>query len=186
MTQYQRREATPNQTIIVLIYLMISTVALVYSMIKFWPYEPLLGNSTSVVTYLNSRFDIHDEIRLLLLVTFAGGLGGMVHALRSFVWYVGNQDLESNWIPMYILTPFIGTVIGLVFYIVIRGGFYSPETITKEPNLFVFVALACITGMFTEQAIMKLKEISEAILTKPETGKDKDKKNNTEKENPGN
>ena len=96
----------------------------------------------------------------------------MVHALRSFVWYVGNQKLESNWIPMYILKPINGTLIGLVFYIVIRGGFYSPENMNQETNLYVFVALSSIVGMFTEQAIEKLKIIAEAILTEPAKGRD--------------
>jgi len=98
--------------------------------------------------------------------------------LRSFVWYVGNRKLERSWIPSYLLRPFIGAVIGVVFYLVIRGGFYSPENTSGQSNPFIFIALACITGMFSEQAISKLKEVAEALLTKPETVRTP-KKNNT-------
>ncbi|MBA7712317.1 hypothetical protein ES703_121291 [subsurface metagenome] len=169
--------------VIVAAYLILMSCILIYSIVKFWP-QTLAQNVNSTysdVSFLIWTMKISDEIKLLLLVASAGALGSMVHALRSFVWYVGMREIKRSWLPTYIMKPFIGTVIGLVFYLVIRGGFFSPQATVQETSPFGFVALSCITGMFSEQAVMKLKEVAETLLSQAEIGNDhaevKDKKN---------
>lgn len=41
-----------------------------------------------------------DEIRLLLIVIFAGSLGSLVHSIRSLYWYIGNRELVWSWTVM--------------------------------------------------------------------------------------
>jgi hypothetical protein len=59
-----------------------------------------------------------------------------------------------------------------IFYLVIRGGFLSPQAGFKEISPFGFASLAAIVGMFSEQAVLKLKEVTETVLAKPKPGED--------------
>ena len=67
------------------------------------------------------------EVRLLLIVILSGALGSLVHTLRSIYWYVGNKSLKWSWLSMYVLLPFCGAALALVFYFVVRGGFFVPQ-----------------------------------------------------------
>jgi IPT/TIG domain len=118
---------------------------------------------------------ISEEQRLLLLVLLAGALGGVIHAIRSLGWYVGNRKLVWSWAPWYALLPLLGSLVALVFYLVIRGGFFSPQASAQAgtPNVFGFVAFSALIGMFTNQAVAKLKETFEALLAAHEEGKDR-------------
>lgn len=112
-----------------------------------------------------------DEERLLLIVAFAGALGSLVHALRSFYWYVGNRELVLSWIAMYILLPIVGALMGLILYFTIRGGLI-PQVPIQQTSTFGFVALSALVGMFSVQAALKLRDIAETMFTKAGEGKE--------------
>lgn len=156
--------------ILITVYLILLTLLLLHGLGQFWPEGTESGKSD--VTFLFWTFSVSGEVRLLILIAFAGALGGLVRALRSLYWYIGNRDLRWSWLPMYILLPFVGTTLGLVFYFVIRGGFFSPQATVEQTSPFGFVALASLVGLFTEQAVLKLKEVAETLLAKPQQGKD--------------
>ena len=113
-----------------------------------------------------------DEERLLILVMTAGALGSLVHALRSAYWYVGNRNLVRSWIPKYLLLPFCGAILAVLFYFVVRGGFFSPQTSSMHTSQYGFCALACLVGLFSEQAVLKLKQVAETVFMTTEQGKD--------------
>lgn len=108
-----------------------------------------------------SSSDTEAETNLLLLVLLAGGLGAMVSVFRSFIWYVGHGQLFVEWVPYYLLRPFVGATLAIVFFLVIRGGFAQG---LAQNNPFGFVALAAIIGLFSEQAAEKLREIAETVF----------------------
>jgi hypothetical protein len=110
------------------------------------------------------------DFRLLLIVALAGALGSTLHSLRSFYWYVGQGELVWRWVAKYVLLPFVGATIALVFYLVIRGGLFSTQGSTELVSPYGFAALAALVGLFSEQAVLKLKEIAENIFTKPAPG----------------
>jgi hypothetical protein len=59
-----------------------------------------------------------------------------------------------------------------MFYFVIRGGFFSPQSDFSQTSPFGFAALSAMVGLFSEQAVLKLKQVAETILSKPESGAD--------------
>jgi hypothetical protein len=122
------------------------------------------------ITFLAWQFKLWDEQRLLLLVLFAGALGSILHDLRSAYWYIGNRKFVRSWIAMSLVLPFAGATLALIFYLVVRGGFFSPQSSFKETSPFGFAAFAALIGMFSPQAVLKLKEVAETLLTKPGTG----------------
>ncbi|HEU4456681.1 MAG TPA: IPT/TIG domain-containing protein [Longimicrobium sp.] len=113
-----------------------------------------------------------DEQRLLILVMLGGALGSLLHALRSLGWYIGNRELVKSWIPRYFFLAFVGAALASVFYVVVRGGFFSPGTSVESTSPFGFLAFAMLVGLFSEQAILKLKDVAESLLSKPKEGRD--------------
>jgi hypothetical protein len=103
-------------------------------------------------------------------VLLAGALGSILHDLRSVYWYIGNRSLVRSWLAMYIVLPFAGATLALIFYLVIRGGFFSPQSSFKETSPFGFAAFAALIGMFSPQAVLKLREVAETLLAKPQPG----------------
>ncbi len=124
------------------------------------------------VTFFGVTWKISDEQRLLILVVAAGALGSLVHALRSAYWYVGNRNLVRSWIPKYILLPFCGATLAVLFYLIVRGGFFSTRAGLPQTSPFGFCALACLVGLFSEQAVLKLKQLAETVFMTAEQGKD--------------
>lgn len=127
-----------------------------------------------VISFFNGRFTprIHAETRLLLLVMLAGALGSLMHALRSLYWYTGNREMVWSWAAYYFLLPLTGAILAVIFYFVVRGGFFSPQASFQNTSPFGFAALSALVGLFSPQATLKLKEVAETIFTKPGAGKD--------------
>lgn len=156
-------------------FLVLMVALCLYGLVVLWPTPIPAGepneNTTSAITVFVWTFQIYDEVRLLLIVSLAGTLGTLVHEIRSLYWYIGNRDLVRSWIAKYVMQPFAGTALAVVFYLVIRGGFFSPQAGFKQTSPFGFAALAAMVGMFSEQAVLKLKEVAETVLAKPKPGK---------------
>lgn len=117
------------------------------------------------------RACLYPEERLFLIVLFAGALGGLLHALRSFYWYLGNRKLVVSWTGFYLTLPFAGALMAFVFYLVIRGGF-TQSTGIDDTNPFGFAALAVLVGLFTEQAAQRLKDVAETAFARVKPGAD--------------
>ncbi len=118
------------------------------------------------------KFVLYNDARLFVLVLLAGALGACVHALRSISWYVGNRGFVTSWLLYYYLRPFMGLGLAAIFYFVVRGGFFSPTANFSETSPFGFCALAALIGLFSENAVLKLKDIADVFFVKPKSGAD--------------
>lgn len=132
---------------------------------------PTVTTGTDFKTVSILGFDLSIEARLVLIVALSGALGGLVHSLRSFYWYLGNRELVWSWVGMYLLMPFVGTTLGVVFYLIVRGGFFSPQSTVQQTSPFGFAAMAALVGLFSEQAVLKLQKVAETVLTEASEGK---------------
>lgn len=130
------------------------------------------GDQTLTKLFWVMPLCLSDEERLFLIVMFSGALGGLVHSLRSFYWYAGNRKLVLSWAGFYVTLPILGATLATVFYVVVRGGFFSPQSEISDTSPFGFAALAALVGMFTEQAVEKLKRIMESTFADAPKGKD--------------
>ena len=113
---------------------------------------------------------IWGETRLLFIVMLCGFLGSLIYSLRSLFWYAGNRQLVWSWIPMTTLVPIVGSMVAVVFYLVLRGGLFSPTTSISDTSPFGFAAMSALVGMFINETVLKLKSIFETIMTKKEQG----------------
>ena len=95
----------------------------------------------------------------------AGAIGSYIHASSSFVDYLGNRTLISSWVWWYLLRPFIGMMLALLFYFVFRGGFITAgvnsggEGAASYINPFGIAAMGGLVGMFSKIATDKLNEV---------------------------
>lgn len=99
---------------------------------------------------------------VLLLVLFAGALGGTLHSILSLSWYVGNRDFKWSWVPIYAFRPLTGAALACIFFLGINGGLI---TSANPSNRLWIIGLAALVGLFSAQGFQKLKTIFEAIFT---------------------
>lgn len=111
---------------------------------------------------------------LFLMAMLAGALGSLLHSLRSLYWYAGNRRLVWSWAMMYMLLPFSGAVLSTIFYIIIRAGFLptTGTTPTVPSTPFGFAAMGALVGLFSEEAVLKLKQVAETVFARAPIGKD--------------
>jgi hypothetical protein len=178
--------AKPWQITLMGFGLVIVSLSLAYLLLRLWPagLKPEASGSELQMIYLWSGkrlgFEVSNDVRLILLVMVAGGLGSFIHTATSFGDFVGNQTLSRSWIWWYLLRPFIGMILAVVFYLVIRGGFLSAGTEAGSVNPFGIAALAGLVGMFSKQASDKLNEVFNTLFkTAPGAGDSKRKDNLT-------
>jgi hypothetical protein len=157
------------------LYLIALTVVLIIAIIQFWPSSATMRSSSESALqarFLLWTFHLPNEGRLLLIVVLAGALGGQVRSLRSLAWYVGNKQLKRCWISQYILTPFVGAILAVVSYFIVRAGFCPANSTVQQVNIFGFAGLATIVGIASEHVALKLKQVANTLFTKPVQGKD--------------
>lgn len=115
--------------------------------------------------FFGTTVTINQELRLLLLVLFAGCLGSATFALKSVADYVGDQKLYESWFAFYLVQPLEGGGIAFIFYVVLRGGLFTGSTIdVKAGNQWGIIAIAALVGVFSDQAFAKLREVFETLF----------------------
>lgn len=159
------------------LYHLLMVLVLVYCLFKIWPNYTTDDNGKVVavnsINIFGEVISAGSEAGLLLLVMVAAALGSYIHASTSFVSYVGNKSLVMSWVWWYILRPFIGVALALVFYFVIRGGLLAGGTGANDISIFGITAISGLVGMFSKQATDKLGELfNDLFRTKKGEGDD--------------
>jgi len=146
---------------------------LLYALWEFWPTQAIIAAKTpqSVHMFGISR-NVSTEIRFFAIVAIAGALGGVMHSTRSLAWYVGHKDLKWRWVPYYVVTIVLGAGLASVFYLVVRGGLFGGQASSADVNPYGFAAVAALVGLFTEQALVMLKNVAAEVFAPSEQGKD--------------
>src|SRR5437764_1557064 len=153
-----------------------ASVVALYALWAFWPSEaPKPG--TGVAEHKTVHFfwisrGLSRESLFFVMVAIAGALGGMVHVVKSFSWYVGNRLLKWSWVPFYLLKPVLGAAMATVLYFIIRAGFFSPSASTSQTSPYGFAAVSALAGLFSDQAAEKLRRVASEIFEEAEQGRD--------------
>jgi hypothetical protein len=59
-----------------------------------------------------------------------------------------------------------------VFYVVLRAGLFSPSTSVSEVSPYGFCAVSVLVGLFSEQAMEKLRQVAANVFAERPTGRD--------------
>jgi hypothetical protein len=165
-----------------LVAMLVGAVLTLLQLWIFWPTSLKTANGSGkgglpaekVVDYLGiSQFNLSTEACFFIIVAAAGALGGIIHATRSLAIYTGTRTLRWSWIPYYLLLPLIGALGGTLFYLVLRAGLFSPSTEVDQASPFGFAAVAALAGLFSQQALEKLRELAGQIFTQVKVTEDR-------------
>lgn len=151
--------------VLFLLYFVVLSVVALGFLVGAWPNQPqpmeLFGGLISI-TLPNDG-----DVRLALVAMSAGALGAFVHSATSFVSYLGNRRLIRSWTAWYILRPFIGMALAIMFYLLMRAGFVAPGAHSDAINPFGIAGVAALAGMFAKESIDKLKEVFQELIKPP-------------------
>ncbi|MFL5606874.1 MAG: hypothetical protein ACJ8AD_10555 [Gemmatimonadaceae bacterium] len=124
-----------------------------------------LRSQMVAVCYLFKPRVIWKETQLVLLVIFAGALGGALHAIyKSTSKFFAGALVMEGILGLY-TWPLAGAIVGLIFYVLVRGGFFSSQASVDQTSPYSFIALALLGGMFPHKANEKLTQVADLLLT---------------------
>lgn len=140
------------------------------------------GISDTLSTSLNlppCSFSVSDSL-LLALVLLVAALGASLHGLLSLAAFVGNREFTESWILWYLSRPVSGALLGLVFYLVGRGGLFIEIQMGSRTSLYAVLAVAILVGLFSKQALDKLSDLFDVLFQSNKQKALKDKLNNAD------
>jgi hypothetical protein len=101
---------------------------------------------------------------IMVLVAVAGFLGNMIHISTSFTTFIGARKFKRSWLLWYFIKPFTASALALIVYFAFRAGFLNSNDSGNNLNLYGILYFSAFTGLFTDIATQKLKEIFEVIF----------------------
>jgi hypothetical protein len=175
----------PGLTTFLALYHIAIALFLIYFHCRIWPASvPEESSALEVISLFRGIISISVswEVRLILIVVSAGALGSFIQGASSLIRHAGEKKLLYRYTWWYILRPFIGSALALIFYFVIRGGFLSVSAGAEAISHFGIAAMAGIVGMFSRYAIDKLREVFTTLfaVTTKAPGEEKSQEELTE------
>lgn len=164
-----------SAVVLITVVVAASGILTLYSLWSFWPLTPATGEtptSHQTVDYFAWQPDVSREKLFFIVVALGGALGGFIHTLRSLSWYIGNRQLRWSWLPFNLMLPVIGALAGTVFYVVLRAGLFSSSSNVDAASPFGFTAVALLAGLFSEQAMEKLRLLASELFAQQPQGED--------------
>jgi hypothetical protein len=163
------RYVGPAGITLLAVVVIAAMILAVYALAAVWPASAATAPAVSHVAGIRLRLD--QEQRLFVVVALSGALGGLIHSARSLYEYVGNRDLRRSWLLMYLSLPFIGATLAVVFYVILRGGLVTGTA--AQVNFFGFAAISALVGLFSPEAVEKLKQIFGTLMAPAPQGRDR-------------
>lgn len=117
------------------------------------------------------RPKVSGDTALFVLVIVASLLGSLVHVATSFAAHSAQRNLTVSYLWWYPMRFVVGTGLGLLIYVALRGGLFSGDFTSKEVNPYGIAAVTGLTGMFSKQATAKLAQLFDvAFAVQPAKG----------------
>ena len=161
----QDLEAFPSRTtIFVGIWLLVfSALSVVGLYLAFLPES--LQNSLPVVGAERAR-----QLSESLVMMFAAGVGSSITTIMGYLLHASERkDFDRAYTPWYFARPVMGMLLGLVFYFVLKGGLFvltvgNSASGAEELNLWSLSAVGALVGLFSKNAIEKLRELFNTLF----------------------
>ncbi len=159
--------------LLLLFYHAVVGLLAIYVIFSIWPGTVSIDENRTIPLFLGIvSLNLNAELTMILVVIFSGVTGAFVQSLGSIAFHQANKDLTAEWTAWYVTRPFIGAGLALAIYLVLRAGFIGVGTDASSINIFGTAAIAAISGMFTDKATTKLKEVANTLLRSEEKPKE--------------
>ncbi|RMH65745.1 MAG: hypothetical protein D6685_05620 [Bacteroidetes bacterium] len=107
-------------------------------------------------------------IKESMVMLFAAGLGSSITTMLGYLRHASViQDFDVAYTPWYVARLLMGMLLGLIFYFVIKGGLLvvsAGEGAPDELNLWALAAIGALVGLFSKNAIEKLRELFNTLF----------------------
>jgi hypothetical protein len=154
--------ASPTEVALLVLFLLLIFIVLIGILFGFWPSgaHQWTGNARIFGIPIGHP---DDEVRAFVLVVCAGALGAYVHVARSAGDFIGNRTLARTWVYWYLLRLPVGASLALLVYMILPGS--AGSGVQGSGHLsYASIGVSALAGMFSQQAISKLKDIFDAVL----------------------
>jgi hypothetical protein len=119
---------------------------------------PLDSAKPAHVSYLWWSGMVTKPMVFILVSLIGGALGGALHALASLTSHVADRDFGASWTMWYLTNPVVGASLATIFLFVLQAGLGGQAAPTTG-GLYGIVAVATLSGLFSRNALNKLKDI---------------------------
>lgn len=163
-----------GETVMVLIWLIALFIFYLYFLLKVIVQETIDGNETFWLMILDHKMVLEATVAFL-----AAGLGSTVSTTFSYLRHASTDaDWKGQYTPWYILRPLQGSVLGVIFYWLLKGGILAvlPAQDTHEYldlDLNGLSGVCALVGMFSRRAMIKLRETFKVIFSTDDEDDDK-------------
>jgi hypothetical protein len=103
------------------------------------------------------------DLALGVIVAGLGAFGACVQGISSIAIYVGMRKFQPSWFLFYVSRPFVGAGTALGFFLVVHSG-VAGQLDLKDLNLAGNAAVAILVGMFSAEAMEKLRGVAGALF----------------------
>jgi hypothetical protein len=161
--------------LLVSVYTIIVFVVTLYFLVNIWPATPqeLASNATTFnatrpVTLFGTgiHFLLGPETLIIFIIMFSGIICACVFSFFVISKHIG-VDFNKEYLAWYLLRPLIGAGLPLIFYFLLRGGVLTVGTNLANLNLIGVAAISGLVGMFSENAMYKLKDLADTLFGNP-------------------
>ncbi len=109
------------------------------------------------------------EWQQALLMALMAGLGASIATILGYLRHASEEkDFELAFAPWYVARPFIGVLLGLLFFFVVKGGILVVLPQLDAPNgklnTYGLAAIGGTVGMFSKNAVEKLRKIFNVLF----------------------
>ncbi|KYK37844.1 MAG: hypothetical protein HXS46_20670 [Theionarchaea archaeon] len=174
----ERKAKQPGNFWIVayIVYVALWFIALVNILIGLWPLQAASGSQSASVRNVQVLWgllsgNITEEMQFVLIVAIMGALGGLVYSMTLFAHYIGREDFKTRYWCWYVLRPLIGAILAVILYLAFRGAFFTFSTGTQNLNPSCIAALGGVVGIFSQEAMEKLRELARNLFNVEESEK---------------
>lgn len=111
----------------------------------------------------------------LIVSMLAGGMGASISAMRGYLQHASiRKDFDLAYVPWYVARLLMGLLLGGIFYFVVRGGLLAAGGgQALDFNLYGLAGLGALVGLFSKNAVDKLREIfGNLFQTEEELGRE--------------
>jgi hypothetical protein len=116
------------------------------------------GIATRTVHWWGPDFTVTLNMSLLIVGAAAGAVGSVIHQSMVFAQRAGTETLERGFVWWYLLRPVWSALLGSVVVIAVNTGLISiGDETTSTAGVTVLVMMGCLAGLFTDQAMQRLR-----------------------------
>lgn len=129
------------------------------------------SQSTILAPFVEKLMFINlSSMKEAVIIMLASGVGSSITTILGFLRHACvDKDFEYAYAPWYVGRPLMGIILGLIFYLLMKGGLLL--TIPQEQHVAVtnlndwaIAGIGTLVGMFSKNAIEKLREVFKTLF----------------------